>query len=52
LRLTLQRVSFARGCGDQEKLSYVLHKLDEPSLKKLIRDLESGRLEQVCRNNA
>jgi len=30
--------SFAEGCGDHEKLSDVLHKLDEPSLRQLIRD--------------
>ena len=27
---------FAQGCGDHEKLSDVLHKLDEPSLRQLI----------------
>ncbi|MBV8752093.1 MAG: hypothetical protein JO328_04455 [Hyphomicrobiales bacterium] len=41
---------FAKGCDDKEKLSEVLHKLDEPSLSSLIRDHESGRLEQVCRD--
>ena len=29
---------FAPGCDDREKLSDVLHKLDEPSLRQLIRD--------------
>ena len=29
---------FASGCGDEEKLSDVLHKLDEPSLSQLVRD--------------
>jgi hypothetical protein len=30
--------TFAQGCGDDEKLSDVLHKLDEPSLSKLVLD--------------
>jgi hypothetical protein len=33
--------SFATGCADDEKLSAVLHKLDEPSLSKLVLDHES-----------
>ena len=40
--------SFAKGCGDNETLSDVLHKLDEPSLTKLIHDHEGGRLAEVC----
>ena len=40
---------FAAGC---EKLSGVLHKLDELSLSRLVRDLESGRLDQICRQAA
>jgi hypothetical protein len=40
---------FAKGCTDNETLSDVLHKLDEPSLTKLIHDHERGRLEQVCK---
>jgi hypothetical protein len=40
--------SFARGCGDDEKLGDVLRKLDEPSLAHLIRDHEGGRLKKVC----
>ena len=40
--------SFAHGCADDEKLSDVLHKLDEPSLRKLILDDEAGMLEQIC----
>jgi hypothetical protein len=47
LRKTYGR-SFARGCGDDEKLGDVLRKLDEPSLAHLIRDHESGRLKKVC----
>jgi hypothetical protein len=42
--------NFAKGCNDDETLSDVLHKLDEPSLSSLIRDHETGRLEQVCRD--
>jgi hypothetical protein len=40
---------FAKGCADSEKLGDVLHKIDEPSLSKLVRDHEGGKLEQVCR---
>ena len=47
LRKTYGR-SFARGCGDDEKLGDVLRKLDEPSLAHLIRDHEGGRLKKVC----
>jgi len=42
--------NFAKGCEDNEKLSDVLHKMDEPSLSRLIRDHQAGRLEQVCRD--
>ena len=42
--------SFAAGCGDTEKLTDVLHKLDEPSLSKLIRDHEGGRLTEICKD--
>ena len=35
---------FAKGCGPDEKLSDVLHKLDEPSLSKLVHDHEHGKL--------
>jgi hypothetical protein len=38
---------FATGCADDEKLSDVLHKLDEPSLSHLVRDHEIGKLEQT-----
>lgn len=40
--------SFAKGCADTDKLSDVLHELDETSLSHLIRDYEAGRLDQVC----
>src|SRR5215813_7310080 len=36
--------SFAEGCSDNEKLSDVLHKLDEPSLTRLIDDHDAGYL--------
>jgi hypothetical protein len=39
---------FARGCRDDETLSEVLHRLDEPSLSKLIEDHGRGRLAQIC----
>jgi hypothetical protein len=38
---TLRRhygAGFAKGCAHKEKLSDVLHKLDEPSLTHLLRD--------------
>ena len=50
---TLRRTygaNFAKGCDDDEKLSDVLHKLDEPSLSRLIRDYYGGRLEEACRD--
>ena len=43
---------FAAGCADNEKLSDVLHRVDEPSLSKLVRDHEGGKLEQICREAA
>jgi len=39
---------FAKGCAESDKLSDVLHKMDEPSLSKLVRDHEAGKLEQIC----
>jgi hypothetical protein len=38
---------FARGCAENEKLNYVLHKLDERSLSKLLRDHKAGKLEKI-----
>jgi hypothetical protein len=43
---------FAAGCDGSEKLSGVLRQLDELSLSRLVRDLESGRLDQICRQAA
>jgi len=40
--------SLASGCDDNEKLEDVLHRFDEPSLSKLIRDHEAGKLKQIC----
>jgi hypothetical protein len=40
--------NFARGCADDEELRYVLHKLDERSLGKLIRDHQARTLEKAC----
>ena len=42
---------FAQGCADTAKLSDVLQKLDDPSLRRLIRDHETGKLEQICRGS-
>jgi hypothetical protein len=43
---------FAYGCADSDKLSDILQKLDEPSLSKLVRDEEAGKLERICREAA
>ena len=40
---------FAPGCAERAKLSDVLKKMDDPSLSKLIRDHEAGRLGEICR---
>jgi hypothetical protein len=39
---------FAPGCRDDEQLRDVLHKLDEPSLGKLIADQQAGKLDTIC----
>jgi hypothetical protein len=36
--------SFAKGCADDEKLSDVLHKLEEPALSKLVLAHESEKI--------
>ncbi len=41
--------SFAGACGNKRKLGDVLHKLDEPSLTRLIHDHEAGNLDTICR---
>jgi hypothetical protein len=41
--------NFATVCGDHEKLSDVLYKLDEPSLTALVRSHGAGKLEGICR---
>jgi len=40
--------NFAPGCDDDDKLSGVLHELDEPSLSRLVLDHESGTLREIC----
>ncbi len=40
--------NFALGCDDDDKLTDVLHKFDEPSLNKLVRDHQDGKLERIC----
>jgi hypothetical protein len=40
--------SFALGCPDDEKLSDVLHKIDEHSLSGLSRDLGSSATRASC----
>jgi hypothetical protein len=47
---TLRRIyggTFAPQCAPSEKLSEVLHKLDEPSLSKLVHDHEHHKLYQL-----
>lgn len=45
--------SFALRCRDDEKLSDVLHKMDdEYSLNALLRDHERGKLDQICQRAA
>ena len=39
---------FASGCTENDRLGTVLHKLDESSLTKLIRDHDAGRLDAIC----
>ena len=39
--------NFAKGCGDEETLRDVLHKLDEPTLTKLADGHENGELETI-----
>ena len=43
---------FAKGCADSDRLSDVLHKMDESSLSKLVRDHEAGKLGQICNQAA
>jgi hypothetical protein len=48
---TLRKIDgrgFAKRCANNEKLSNVLHKLDEPSLTHVIEDHEAGNLEAIC----
>jgi hypothetical protein len=41
--------AFAKNCSDADRLSDVLHKIDEPSLSKLIADHEWDGLEEICK---
>lgn len=43
---------FAYGCADSDTLGDILERLDEPSLSKLVRDEEAGKLERICREAA
>jgi hypothetical protein len=38
---------FAKECSDTETLTEVLHKLDEPTLTKLLGAHDSGELERI-----
>jgi hypothetical protein len=40
--------NFAKGCGDNERLSEVLAK--DASLRRVIRDHEAGKFEQISRS--
>ena len=47
---TLRKIygsDFAKGCADTDKLSDVLHKLDEPSLSHLVKSHLLGTLERL-----
>ena len=41
---------FAAGCSEGERLTDVLDQLDGPSLDRLVRDYQAGKLEQICPN--
>ena len=43
---------FASGCADSDTLGDILERLEEPSLSKLVRDEEAGKLERICREAA
>jgi len=43
--------AFAPGLSDRDKLSDVLHKLDEPSLSKLVQDHDAGHLHAIIRGD-
>jgi hypothetical protein len=43
---------FAFKCAESERLSDCLHKVDEPSLSKLVRDHQDGKLERICSEGA
>jgi hypothetical protein len=38
---------FAKGCSDGETLGEVLHKLDEPTLTKLLGGHDNGELDKI-----
>jgi hypothetical protein len=45
-------VSFAWGCRDDEKLVDILHKMDEHSLRGLLREHLRGKLDEICEQAA
>jgi hypothetical protein len=49
---TIYGSGFAPGCGDDEKLSDVLHKFDEPSLSRLHADHDGRHLEAKLKAHA
>jgi hypothetical protein len=52
---TLRKIygaNFAKGHPDDETLASLLHELDEPSLSKLIKDHEAGKLEGKIKEHA
>jgi hypothetical protein len=52
---TLRKIygsGFASGCGDDEKLSDVLHKFDEPSLSRLLADHAGRHLEAKIKTHS
>lgn len=52
---TLRKIygaDFAQGHPDDETLARLLHELDEPSLSKLVKDEEAGKLEGKIKAHA
>jgi hypothetical protein len=52
---TLRRIhgsDFAEGFKETDKLSDVLHALDEPSLSRLVRDYQAGTLEDKIKQHS
>jgi hypothetical protein len=40
--------TFAPHCAGNERLGDALHKMDDPSLSRLMRDYDAGKLDRTC----